>query len=144
MAKAMTRVHLPATWVRFLLALIAVLTGNKALAARAASTLAPAQGRTWRTPLRDWQFSPTGETVDDLAPVLHPRALGRLRRQRAWIGWILLGLPGLGMRPSGRRAPSPRPLRTARAPPQAAAPLPSPRIRLFGLRLARRRLMPAP
>jgi hypothetical protein len=126
MAKAMTRVHLPATWVRFLLALIAVLTGNKALAARAASTLAPAHGRTWRTPLHDWQFSPTGETVDDLAPVLHPRALRRLRRQRAWIGWILRGLPGLGMRRSGNRAPFPRPVFIARAPPRSAARPPSP------------------
>jgi len=124
MAKAMTRVHLPATWIRFLLAFIAVLTGNKALAAQVAAI--PAHGRTWRTPLRDWQFSPTGETVDDLAPVLHPRALRRLRRQRAWIGWILRGLPGLGMRRSGNRAPFPRPVFIARAPPRSAARPPSP------------------
>ena len=120
LAEAMKRVHLPATWVQFLIALIAVLTGNKTLLASLAQdgiSLTPAHGRTWRTPLRDWQFSPTGETIEDLARVLPPGALRRLRQQRAWIGWILRCLPGLGIRPSGRRAPSPRPLRTARAPP---------------------------
>ena len=106
----MNRVHFPAPLLQFLLALLAFLTGNQ-------SALAPTPGRTWRTPLRDWQFSPTGETIDDLAPVLHPRALRRLRRQRAWIGWILRGRPGRGMRRSGNRAPGPRPLRLARAPP---------------------------
>ena len=114
LAEAMNRVHFPATLLQFLLALLAFLTGNQ-------SALAPTPGRTWRTPLRDWQFSPTGETIDDLAPVLHPRALRRLRRQRAWIGWILRGRPGRGMRRSGNRAPAPRPLCLARAPPQAAA-----------------------
>jgi hypothetical protein len=83
----------------------------------AGMSLAECPGRTWRTPLRDWQFSPTGETIEDLAPVLHPRALRRLRRQRAWIGWILRGLPGRGMRRSGKRAPQSSPRRTARAPP---------------------------
>jgi hypothetical protein len=110
LAEAMNRVHFPATLLQFLLALLAFLTGIK-------SVLAPTSGRTWRTPLRDWQFSPTGETIDDLAPVLHPRALRRLRRQRAWIGWILRGLPGLGLRLSGKRAPALCPLGTARAPP---------------------------
>ena len=110
LAEAMNRVHFPATLIQFLLALLAFLTGNQ-------SALAPTPGRTWRTPLRDWQFSPTGETIDDLAPVLHPRALRRLRRQRAWIGWILRGLPGLGLRLSGKRAPALCPLGTARAPP---------------------------
>jgi hypothetical protein len=117
LAEAMTRVHFPAPLLHFLLALLAVLTGNKSVAA----ALAPALGRTWRTPSRDWHFSPTGETIDDLAPVLHPRALRRLRRQRAWIGWILRGRPGRGMRRSGKRAPAPVPFCTARAPPEAAA-----------------------
>jgi hypothetical protein len=117
MAKAMNRVHFPATLLQFLLALLAFLTGNRAVAAQLERVLAPAHGRTWRTPLRDWHFSPTGETIDDLAPVLHPRALRRLRRQRAWIGWILRGRPGRGMRRSGNRAPNPSPARTARAPP---------------------------
>ena len=121
LAEAAKRVHFPAPLLQLLLALLAVLTGNKSVAAQLQAVLAPTPGRTWRTPLRDWQFSPTGETIDDLAPVLHPRALRRLRRQRAWIGWILRGLPGRGMRRSGRRAPAPRPLRTARAPPEAAA-----------------------
>jgi len=129
LAQAMTRVHLPATFLRFLLALLAILTGNRSATARLAAILAPAQGRTWRTPLRDWQFSPTGETIDDLAPVLHPRALRRLRRQRAWIGWILRCLPGLGMRRSRRRAPAPCPARTARAPPRASRTPHPPRIR---------------
>ena len=111
----MNRVHFPAPLLQFLLALLAVLTGTKSVT----TVLAP--GRTWRTPRSDWHFSPTGETLDDLAPVLHPRALRRLRRQRAWIGWILRGRPGRGMRLSGHRAPEPSPACTARAPPQAAA-----------------------
>jgi hypothetical protein len=115
----MNRVHFPATLLHLLLALLALLTGKRSVTAQFGVTLAPA--RTWRTPLRDWQFSPTGETIDDLAPVLHPRALRRLRRQRAWIGWILRGLPGRGMRRSGKRAPKACPRRTARAPPQAPA-----------------------
>jgi hypothetical protein len=122
MARAANRVHIPATLLHLLLLLLAFLTGNRSLMARIAMP-GPAQGRTWRTPLRDWQFSPTGETIDDLAPVLHPRALRRLRRQRAWIGWIMRGHPGRGLRRSGKRAPAPSPLRTARAPPQAAARL---------------------
>jgi hypothetical protein len=117
----MTRVHFPAPLLQLLLALLAVLTGNKSLAAQFEAAVATAPGRTWRTPLRDWHFSATGETIDDLAPVLHPRALRRLRRQRAWIGWILRGRPGRGMRRSGHRAPAPRPSCTARAPPWAGA-----------------------
>ena len=119
LAEAMNRVHFPAPLLHLLLALLAFLSGNKAVMPQL--TLATASARTWRTPSRDWQFSPTGETIDDLAPVLHPRALRRLRRQRAWIGWILRGLPGRGMRRSGNRAPEPSPACTARAPPQAAA-----------------------
>ena len=120
LAEAMKRVHLPATWVQFLLALIAVLTGNKAFAARLGASVAGASVRTWRTPLRDWHFSPTGETIEDLAPVLSPGALRRLRRQRARIGWLVRGLPGLGMRRRGRPAPAPCPAQSARAPPHAA------------------------
>ena len=118
MAGAMARVHLPAPLLQFLLALLAFLTGSRP--ALVTPGLFPAPARTWRTPLRDWQFSPTGETIDDLAPVLHPRALRRLRRQRAWIGWILRGRPGRGMRRSGQRAPQPCPDGIARAPPKAA------------------------
>ena len=127
MAEAMNRVHLPATLLHVLLTLLAFLTGNRSALARLAMPgLCLAQGRTWRTPQRDWQFSPTGETIDDLAPVLHPRALHRLRRQRAWIGWILRGRPGRGMRRSGHPAPEPCPVFVARAPPPAAArPMPS-------------------
>jgi hypothetical protein len=117
LAEAMNRVHFPATLLHLLLALLAILTGNKSVAGQLQAALAPAHGRTWRTPQRDWQFSPTGETIDDLAPILHPRALRRLRRQRAWIGWILRGLPARGMRRSGNRAPAPSPACTARAPP---------------------------
>ena len=111
----MNRVHFPAPLLQLLLALLAFLSGNKAVMAEL--TLATASARTWRTPLRDWHFSPTGETIDDLASVLHPRALRRLRRQRAWIGWILRGLPGLGLSLSGKRAPALCPLGSARAPP---------------------------
>ena len=121
MAKVLNRVHVPATLLHLLLALLAVFLGSKA--AMPALALGTAQGRTWRTPLRDWQFSPTGETIDDLAPVLHPRALRRLRRQRAWLGWIMRGRPGRGMRRSAKPAPGVSPVFTARAPPQAAARL---------------------
>ena len=132
LAEAMKRVHLPAAWVQVLLALLAVLTGNTSILAPLGmdrASLSPLHGRTWRTPRRDWQFSPTGETIDDLAPVLPPRALRRLRRQRAWIGWILRGLPGRGMRRAARRAPAPGPRGIARAPPHAAVRPVSPRIR---------------
>jgi hypothetical protein len=120
MAKVMNRVHFPATLLHLLLAMLVILFRNKpAMATLAMAGLSGGTdaGRTWRTPLRDWQFSPTGETIEDLAPVLHPRALRRLRRQRAWIGWILRCFPGPGMRRSGQRAPSPCPVFTARAPP---------------------------
>ncbi len=120
LAEAMKRVHLPAPLFHLLLALLALLSGRTSVMAAVAMdgvSLATTHGRTWRTPLRDWQFSPNGETIDDLAPILHPRALRRLRRQRAWIGWILRGLPGRGMRRSGHRAPKPSPACTARAPP---------------------------
>ena len=115
LAEAAKRVHFPAPLLHLVLALLAFLTGNKAVMAQL--TLATTSARTWRTPQRDWHFSPTGETIDDLAPVLHPRALRRLRRQRAWIGWILRGRPGRGMRRSGNRAPKPSPACIARAPP---------------------------
>ena len=115
LAEAAKRVHFPAPLLHLLLALLAFLAVNKAVLAQ--RTLAPTSARTWRTPQRDWHFSPNGETIDDLAPVLHPRALRRLRRQRAWIGWILRGRPGRGMRRSGNRAPNPSPACIARAPP---------------------------
>ena len=120
MAEATKHVHFSAPLLHLLLALLAALARNRsvmALLAMAGFSLGPIPSARRRTPLRDWQFSPTGETIDDLAPVLHPRALRRLRRQRAWIGWILRGLPGRGMRRSGKRASAPLPLRTARAPP---------------------------
>ena len=115
LAEAMNRVHFPAPLLHLLLALLAFLTGNKAVMAQL--TLATPSARTWRTPRSDWHFSPTGETIDDRAPRRHPRALRRLRRQRAWIGWILRGRPGRGMRRSGNRAPEPSPACIARAPP---------------------------
>ena len=119
MAEAAKRVHFSATFLQFILALVAALLGRKSETLGLPLAIAPV--RTWRTPLRDWHFSPNGETIDDLAPVLSPGGLRRLRQQRAWIGWVLRCLPGLGMRPSGQRAPAPSPLRTARAPPWAAA-----------------------
>ena len=118
MAKAMTRVHVPAPLLQFLLALLATLFRSKPV--MAGLPMGTEAGRTWRTPLRDWQFSPTGETIEDLAPVLSPGALRRLRRQRARIGWLVRGLPGLGMRRRGRPAPAPCPAQAARAPPHAA------------------------
>ncbi len=120
LAEAAKRVHFPATLLGFLLALLAILTGHTSLAADIGAPV-----RTWRTPLRDWHFSPNGETIDDLAPVLSPGAVRRLRRQRAWIGWILRGLPGTGMRRSAKPAPAPRPDSIARAPPSADRARPS-------------------
>ena len=129
LAEAAKRVHLPATLLQFVLALLAFLTGNKTLTAQVGAALAGCAIRTWRMPLKDWHFSPNGETLEDLAPVLSPRALRRLRQQRAWLGWILRGLPGRSLRRSGKPAPAPRPKSTARAPPQPRhTPLP-PRIR---------------
>jgi len=121
MAEAAKRVHFPATLLRLVLALLAFLTGNKALKAQLGAAVTGASVRTWRTPLRDWHFSPNGETIDDLAPVLSPSGLRRLRKQRAWIGWILRCLPGLGMRDSGHPTPVVCPVFAARAPPKAAA-----------------------
>ena len=119
LAESAKRVHFPATLLHFILALLAFLTGNKSLAAQVTGSITGATVRTWRTPLRDWHFSPNGETIDDLAPVLSPGALRRLRQQRAWIGWILRCEPGRGMRRSGKPAPAPRPESVARAPPKA-------------------------
>ena len=125
LAEAAKRVHFPATLLHFLLALIAFLTGTKSLAAEVSAAMTGATVRTWRTPLRDWHISPNSDTIDDLAPVLSPGALRRLRRQRAWIGWILRGLPGTGMRRSAKPAPAPRPDSIARAPPSADRARPS-------------------
>ncbi len=123
MAKVMNRVHFPAALLHLLLALLVTLFRNRpamATLAMAGLSAGTEAGRTWRTPLRDWQFSPTGETIEDLAPLLHPRALRRLRRQRAWLGWIMRGRPGRGMR-RRPRAPEMCPVFAARAPPKAAA-----------------------
>jgi hypothetical protein len=121
LAEAAKRVHFPATLLQLILALIAFLTGNKSLAAAVGASMTGATVRTWRTPLRDWHFSPNGETIDDLAPVLSPGALRRLRQQRAWIGWILRGAPGRGMRRSGKPNTAFAPDSVARAPPKARA-----------------------
>ena len=121
MAEAAKRVHFSATFLQFILALVAALLGRKSEALGLPLAIAPV--RTWRTPLRDWHFSPNGETIDDLAPVLSPSGLRRLRKQRAWLGWILRCLPGLGMRDSGHPAPELSPVFAARAPPKAAARL---------------------
>ncbi len=120
LAESAKRVHFPATLLQLILVLIAFLTGNKSLAAQATASITGATVRTWRTPLRDWHFSPNGETIDDLAPVLSPGALRRLRQQRAWIGWILRCEPGRGMRRSGKPNSDFAPDSVARAPPQAA------------------------
>ena len=112
LAEAMTRVHFPAPLLQFLLALLAFLTGNKAVMAQL--TMATASARTWRTPQRDWHFPPTAETTDDPAPVPPPRPprppRPRPPRRPAPGAAPPRGEPrGLGRVPQGSRPPPCRP-----------------------------------
>ena len=108
LAQAIAHARIPAALKLLLLALLA------------AFARAEGAGRALRRPRKDWYPSPLAETAEDPDSVLHPAALRALRRQRAWIGWILRGLPGRGMRLSGRRAAAPCPEQAARAPPSRA------------------------
>jgi hypothetical protein len=105
LARAISRAHIPAALKLVLLALL--FACGVAVAPHAP-----------RRAYRDWRSaSPENLTAEEEA-FWGARALRRIRRQRARIGWILRGLPGLGMAPSGKRAPSPSPTRAARAPPR--------------------------
>jgi len=105
LAQAILHARIPAALKFLLLALF----GTASLASHA--------NRVLRRPSKDWYPSPTTEAGDHPESVLESRAY---RRLRAWIGWILRCLPGLGMALSGKRALPPRPSRAARAPPRAA------------------------
>ena len=76
--------------------------------------------RTRHHPRKDWYPSPELDAAEHPDSVWNNRALRRIRRQRAWIGWILRCHPAEGMALSGRRAPVPCPARAARAPPWKA------------------------
>ena len=104
LAQAITHAQIPAALKLLLLALLA------------AFSLAQATGRTLRRPRKDWYFSPEIDT-DDLESAWDLR---RLRRHRAWIGWILRCDRAEGMALSGRRAVPPCPAQAARAPPRPA------------------------
>jgi len=83
-----------------------------ALLASLLSRLAPGARTAWHHP------ASSHHPASEPAPLRdESRAANRLR---AWIGWILRFLPGLGMTPSGARPAPPRPSRTARAPPPRA------------------------
>jgi hypothetical protein len=105
LAWVVTHARIPAALKLLLLALLAAIS------------VADLTRRTLRRPRTDWYLSP------ELAAAEHPdspwddRALRRIRRQRAWIGWILRCAPHQGMALSGHRAPAFRPPRSARAPP---------------------------
>ena len=105
LAWVVTHARIPAALKLLLLALLAAIS------------VADLTRRTLRRPRKDWYLSP------ELAAAEHPdslwddRALRRIRRQRAWIGWILRCAPHQGMALCGRRAPAFCPPRSARAPP---------------------------
>ena len=105
LAQAITHAQIPAA-LKFLL-----------LAFLAAFSMAKITRRTLRRPRKDWYPSPELDAAEHPDSPWDDRSLRKIRRQRAWIGWILRGRPGRGMRRSGNRAPAPRPLCVARAPP---------------------------
>lgn len=100
LAQAVARARLPATLKLLLLALLAAW---------------PA--RTPRHPRKDWYLARHGESVMDSESDLPAHVLRAIRRHRAFIGWILRCDRAEGMALSGRRALTPCPIRTARAPP---------------------------
>ena len=70
-----------------------------------------------RRPRKDWYHSPELDAAEHPDSLWDDRALRKIRRQRAWIGWILRCAPHEGMTLSGRRAPKLCPAQSARAPP---------------------------
>ncbi len=105
LAQAITHARIPAALRLLLLALLA------------AFSVADRAGRTLRRPRQDWYPSPAFEADEDPESVWDARALRRIRRIRAWIGWILRCDRAKGMALSGQRALAPCPIRAARAPP---------------------------
>ncbi len=105
LAQANTHARIPAALKLLLLALLA------------AFSVADLAGRRLRRPRQDWYPSAECETDEDSESVWDARALRRIRRIRAWIGWILRCDRHGGMALSGQRALAPCPTRAARAPP---------------------------
>ena len=105
LARAITHARIPATLKLLLLALLA------------AFSVAGVTRRALRRPRKDWYPSPELDAAEHPDSLWDDRALRKIRRQRAWIGWILRCAPHEGMRPSGHRAPERRPAQAARAPP---------------------------
>ena len=101
LARAILHARIPAALKLLLLALLAALS--------------MAQGP--RRPRKDWYHSPELEAAEHPDSPWTDRALRRIRRQRAWLGWILRCHPAEGMALSGLRAPAPCPPQSARAPP---------------------------
>ncbi len=108
----------PRPWARAILhARIPVALKLLLLALLGAISLANLARHTRRRPRKDWYPSPELDAAEHPDSPWDDRALRRIRRQRAWLGWILRCLPGLGMSLSGHRAPAPCPAQAARAPP---------------------------
>jgi hypothetical protein len=102
LARAITHARIPAALKLLLLALLAALSGASF---------------TRRRPRKDWYHSPELDAAEHPDSLWDDRALRKIRRQRAWIGYILRCAPAEGMSLSGQRAPVPCPPVTARAPP---------------------------
>jgi hypothetical protein len=102
LAQAITHARIPAALKLLLLALLGVF----------------AVARLARRPRKDWYRSPELDAAEHPDSGWDDRALRRIRRQRAWIGWILRCAPHEGMALSGHRAPALCPAPSARAPPQ--------------------------
>ncbi len=105
LARAITHARIPAAMKLLLLALLAALSA------------AQATRRTLRRPRKDWYPSPELDAAEHPESLWDDRALRKIRRQRAWLGWILRCDRAEGMALSGQRAPVPCPAHIARAPP---------------------------
>lgn len=104
-AQAIVHAQIPAAMKLLLLALLGALSASGH------------PGDPQPRPFQGWYPSPQAETDADPDSVLDPRTLRRMRRLDAWYGWILRCDRAEGMALSGRRALTPCPIRTARAPP---------------------------
>ena len=117
LARAITHAQIPAALKLLLLALLA------------AFSVAEVTRRTLRRPRKDWYPSPELDAAEHPDSLWDDRALRKIRRQRAWIGWILRCAPHEGLSLSGHRAPAPSPAQAARAPPLGDSRPHSPQIR---------------
>ncbi len=141
LARAITHAQIPAALKLLLLALLAALS------------VAEVTRRTLRRPRKDWYPSPELDAAEHPDSLWDDRALRKIRRQRAWIGWILRCHPAEGLSLSGHRAPAPCPAQAARAPPwqtyarnqhESVAKTPRPAAMTHALRRAGREADPPP